>query len=409
MLLVDIFLDKYIKKSDYQNHEAKFEFAHNLLKNRNGPGSDMLGWINCFENFDCQNIFDFAETIYNKAELIVIIGIGGSYMGTKMALDFLKPVGGPEVCFAGNILDSEYVCDILKKCEDKNTYLIVVSKSGKTLETSVCTEIFVDIIKKKYGAESKNRIIIITDKYKGDLRKQADEFDYKSFEIPSNIGGRFSFFTAASLVPLSLTGVNIKKIIDGALDFKNSRQKNEMSFKYSVIRNILYEKGKKIEILAGFNLRILGFFEWWKQLFGESEGKEGKGIFPASAIFSTDLHSLGQYIQEGSKILFETFIFNENSISDFKLPNGCYGNIRLKNKSMQYLNSKIFEATVLAHSKADIPCFVIKIKEFSEFELGNLILFFEQSCALSAYMLGVNPFNQDGVEKYKNEITNLIN
>ena len=397
MRLIDNYVKNFVQK-DYEIFEPKVLKADELLKSKSCVGSEMLGWQDL--SADLEYIKNITEDINSKSDCVLIIGIGGSYLGAKMAIDFLSPAYKNKIYFIGFNLDSEYLNNILKKIKDKKIHVLVISKSGNTIEIKATLDIVINFIKKKYNQDLHKYFTAITGK-KGFLRNFAENNNWQILDIPENVGGRFSVLTNVGLLPIALAGADIKKIILGAKEMqKNLENLSSYCHKYAVIRNVLYKNGLKIELFASFNTRMLSFMEWLKQLFGESEGKEGKGLFPASVLFSTDLHSLGQFIQEGSKILFETIFFVKNLKCNLKLSED------FKNyKSINEINSKIFKSTVLAHYKGEVPCNIIEIEEFSEFELGRLIYFFEFSCALSSLMLGVNPFNQPGVEVYKKIMT----
>ncbi|MBO6127025.1 MAG: glucose-6-phosphate isomerase [Clostridia bacterium] len=403
------FIDDYVKKfiqKDYKNFESEIFKIDKLLKNKTCIGNNMLGWQDLDTNLDY--IKNIAENINSNSDFILIIGIGGSYLGAKMAIDFLNPVNKNKIYFIGHNLDSEYLNNILNKIQDKKIHVIVISKSGNTIEIKAVLDIIINFIKKKYNKNINKYFTAVTGK-QGFLRNFAQINNWQILDIPENIGGRFSVLTNVGLLPIAISGADIKKIILGAQEIKknieNSNNNNyNYCYNYAIIRNILYKKNLKIELFSSFSTRMLSFMEWLKQLFGESEGKDNKGIFPASVFFSTDLHSLGQFIQEGSKILFETMFFVKNLKYNLKLSDKFenYDNY----KSFNEINKKIFESILIAHNNGQVPCNIIEIDEFSELELGRLIYFFEFSCALSALMLGVNPFNQPGVELYKKIILN---
>ena len=423
------YLSPFIDSVEYELIQPQIDISHNLLHFNSGKPkfNELTGWLNLpteYKKSELDKIKSIADKINKNTDIFIVIGIGGSYLGAKAAIDFLNSPNynflkksTPNVFFVGNNINSDSIFEILEICKEKDVSVNVISKSGKTLETSIAFRIFKNFLEKKYGkAESKKRIYCTTDKNNGLLRKIADYEGYETLDIPKNIGGRYSVLTAVGLLPIAVCGGNIYKIIEGAaraqIDFLDKDLNNNDCYKYAAIRNILNRKGKLIEILIGYHTRLSGLTEWWKQLFAESEGKNNKGIFPASNIFSTDLHSMGQFIQEGSKILFETTINlnkSKNSIKiDFDKENLDDLNY-LINMSMDYINQKAFEGTIFAHTEGNIPNIVINMDEISEYNLGYIIYFFEKACAISGYILGVDPFNQPGVEVYKKNMMNLLN
>lgn len=407
------FIDKYVKKfiqkdKNYNLFESEIFKISKLLINKTCTGNNMLGWQDLNININLNQIKNIAENINSKSDCVLIIGIGGSYLGAKMAINFLNPVNKNKIYFIGHNLDSEYLNNILEKIKDKKIHVLVISKSGNTIEIKATLNIIINFINKKYNKNINiNKYFTAITGKNGFLRNFAESNNWQILDIPENIGGRFSVLTNVGLLPIAISGADIEKIILGAKEIKknleNLNNNYNYYYKYAIIRNILYKNNFKIELFSSFNTRMIFFIEWLKQLFGESEGKENKGIFPASAFFSTDLHSLGQFIQEGSKILFETVFFVKNLKLDLKLSKN-YNNYNYK--SFNEINKKIFESTILAHYNGQVPCNIIEIEDFSEFELGKLIYFFEFSCALSALALGVNPFNQPGVEIYKKIMLN---
>ncbi len=403
------FIDNYVQKfvqEDYKNFESEIFRIDKLLKNKTCVGNNMLGWQDLNVNF--KKIKNVAENINSNSDCILIIGIGGSYLGAKMAIDFLNPVNKNKIYFIGHNLDSEHLNNILNKIQDRKIHAIIISKSGNTIEIKATLDIIFNFIRKKNKQNLHKCFTVVTGK-NGFLRNFAEINNWQILDIPDNIGGRFSVLTNVGLLPIAISGADIEKIISGAKEIKKNIENSSNSnynycYKYAIIRNALYKKKFMIELFSSFSSRMISFIEWLKQLFGESEGKDNKGLFPTSVFFSTDLHSLGQFIQEGSKILFETIFFVKNLKLDLKLSDKFenYDNY----KSFNEINRKIFESVVLAHHDGKVPCNIMEIEEFSELELGRLIYFFEFSCALSALMLGVNPFNQPGVEVYKKIMLN---
>ena len=372
--------------------------SSNLIEDRKCLGNEMLGW----QDLDADLLYlkKITENIWSSAECILVIGIGGSYLGAKMAIDFLSPINKNNIYFLGFNLDSEYISDILEKCESKSIHVVVVSKSGNTIEIKSTLDIIFNFMIKKYNGNIKDRFTSITGE-SGYLREFSEENGFKILNIPTNVGGRFSVLTNVGLLPISLAGGNVDKIITGAIAMKNEILSSfESCHRYALIRNALYQMGFKIEIFCSFSMRLLSAMEWLKQLFGESEGKNSKGIFPASALFSTDLHSLGQFIQEGSKILFESIIFCEDKKNELIISENVKDEILCGN-SLDLINEKIYDSVIKAHNAGGVPCNIFTIEKFSEEELGKFIYFFEYACAISAATLVVNPFNHPGVEIYK--------
>lgn len=405
------------------SYSQKIKDAHDLLHSKDYCYTDKRGWLDFpaqITDHDIKNIQNFSEIISKKCDILIIIGIGGSYLGIRAALEFLKSChynyfNKPEVFFVGNNMSEGYINNILRICESKDICINIISKSGSTIECMMAFRIFRKFMEEKYGkSESRERIFCTTSTNNNNLHEICLSENYKVFDIPENIGGRYSILTNVGLVPLSILGIDIKKILQGAIkarqDFMNL---DNICYKYAIIRNILCNKNKKIEIIAGFEPRLKYLFEWWKQLFGESEGKNKKGIFPSSLIYSTDLHSMGQFVQDGTPISFETMLSFKKINQNFniKLP---YDNKNLDNlnylagKNIEYVNSQAFQATVYAHSHANTPVINIEIDEIDECNLGYLIYFFEKACAISAHLLKVDPFNQPGVESYKTKMFELL-
>ncbi len=394
--------------------------AHALLHDGTGAGSDFTGWLHLPTQYDkdeFERIEKAAETIRNTSDVLVVIGIGGSYLGTKAAIDMLaKPLGKTEILFVGNSISSNYLSKVLTYVQDKDFSINVISKSGTTTEPAIAFRFFKELLEEKYGKEeAKKRVYATTDKNRGALKNLAQKEGYETFVIPDDIGGRYSVLTAVGLLPIAVCGADVKKIMEGAkaaqADFLETNISKNECYKYAACRNALYRKGKMIEMMVNYEPELIYFSEWWKQLYGESEGKDQKGIFPASASFSTDLHSMGQYIQEGHRILFETVLNIETPKTDLiikedelNLDNLNY----LAGKSVDYVNHQAFLATVLAHNDGGVPNIIINIPELSEFYFGYLVYFFEKACAISGYMLGVNPFDQPGVEAYKKNMFALL-
>jgi glucose-6-phosphate isomerase len=400
--------------------------AHELLHSKTGLGNDFLGWMNLPETIDpviLKSISESAEKIISDSEVLIVVGIGGSYLGARAVIEFLKTPfynnmakKTPDIYFAGNNMSPSYIHTLLSICKDKNVSVNVVSKSGTTVEPGLAFRILRKFMEEKYGIEgARSRIYVTTDSHKGNLKTLADSNGYKTFPIPDDVGGRFSVLTSVGLLPIAVAGIDIHKILDGAkaamVDFNDPDLSNNACYKYAALRNCLSRKGKLIEILACYDPSFAIFAEWFKQLFGESEGKDGKGIFPSSVIFSTDLHSMGQYIQDGNRILFETVLDIETPPEDIFIDvneDNFDGLNFLANRNMSNVNRSAFEGTIMAHTDGGVPNIILQIPSVDEFNVGYLIYFFEKSCALSGYLLGVNPFNQPGVEHYKRHMINLL-
>ena len=400
--------------------------AHESLHNHTGLGNDFLGWVELPTNYDREEfsrIQKAAEKIQKQADILVVIGIGGSYLGARAAIELLRsPLYNnlkkdtPDIYFAGNSVSPSYLQELLSICEGKDIAVNVISKSGTTTEPALAFRVFKALLEKKYGAEgAKERIYCTTDKAKGTLKKLADREGYATFVVPDDVGGRYSVLTAVGLLPIAAAGCDIQKLMDGAKAAQEAYncsdlEKNEC-YQYAATRFALYQKGKSVEIMASFDPCFAMMAEWYKQLFGESEGKDNKGIYPSSVIFSTDLHSLGQFIQDGSRIMFETFMDIQKPKQDFFIeedPENLDGLNFLSNQEMSKVNRKVMEATILAHTEGGVPAIVLEVPEINEYELGYMIYFFEKACAISGYLLGVNPFDQPGVESYKKNMFALL-
>ena len=420
------YLYPFIKDEEYNEILPQTKVAHKMLHLKNGPGSDYLGWMDLPNNYDkeeIKKINEAAQKIQDNSDIFIVIGIGGSYLGARAAIEFLKSHNynflrkdTPKIFFIGNNISSTSIYELLEICTEKEVSINVISKSGSTIETSIAFKIFREFLENKYGKEkAKERIFVTTDEKSGTLRKMTHEKGYTSFVIPRDIGGRYSVLTPVGLLPIAVCGANVEEILNGALtaseDFRKNSIENNICNKYAAIRNILYRKGKQIEILVGYEPRLYGITEWFKQLFAESEGKNSKGIFPTASIFSTDLHSIGQFIQDGNKIIFETVIQIENNSPDITINKSKNDEDKLnflEGKTISYINKKAFEGTVLAHTDGSIPNIILRLENISEYTLGYMIYFFEKSCAVSGYMLGINPFNQPGVEAYKKNMFALL-
>ncbi|CAG7647804.1 Glucose-6-phosphate isomerase [Paenibacillus solanacearum] len=419
----------FVAKHEVNYLEAAVQKAHEQLHEKTGAGSDYLGWIDLPVNYDKEEfarIQQAARQIQSDSDALVVIGIGGSYLGARAAIEMLShsfynllPKGKrktPEVYFVGQNISSTYVTHLLQLLEGKDISVNVISKSGTTTEPAIAFRIFRDLLEKKYGKEAaRKRIYATTDQAKGALKKLATEEGYESFVIPDDVGGRYSVLTAVGLLPIATAGVDIEAMMRGAADAREayaspSLQENE-AYQYAAVRNALYRKGKTTEILVNYEPSLHYVSEWWKQLFGESEGKDNKGIYPSSVDFSTDLHSMGQFIQEGSRNLFETIIQVEQVEHHIEIghdPQDLDGLNFLTGKTMDFVNKKAFQGTMLAHSDGGVPNLIVTLPDTSAYTFGYMVYFFEKACGISGYLLGVNPFDQPGVEAYKKNMFALL-
>ncbi len=412
----------FISEKDLPKIEEEIIEAHKSIHNKTGKGNEYLGWVDLPENYDKDQFLRIkkaASKIRNDSEILLVIGIGGSYLGSKAAIDMLnkhfdrnKKV---EIIFVGHHISSSYMMDLIDYIEGRDFSINVISKSGTTTEPAIAFRAFKKILIGKYGKIAANsRIYATTDKAKGALRVLADKEGYETFVVPDDVGGRFSVLTAVGLLPIAASGVDIDIMMKGALDAKkeyNEASLENEAYKYVAVRNLLYRSGKKIEMLINYEPSLSFVGEWWKQLFGESEGKNHLGIFPASASFSTDLHSLGQYIQDGERHIFETVVNvvkprREMTVLEDEL--NLDGLNYLAGKKIDYVNKQAFLGTLLAHNDGGVPNIIISIPEISPYSFGYLVYFFEIACGVSGYVLGVNPFNQPGVEDYKKNMFALL-
>ena len=426
LTLKDKYLKKFIAEHEYDCIAPMVTLADKMLREKTGAGNKFLGWMDLPENYDKEE-FDrikvAAKRIQNDCDAFIVIGIGGSYLGTKAIIEFLSAINyneaksnTPSIYYAGCNISAAYLNELISICEHKNVCINVISKSGTTTEPAVAFRILRAFLEKKYGVEeAKKRIYVTTDKEKGTLKKFADQQGYETFVIPDDIGGRFSVLTAVGLLPVAVAGVDIGSLMEGAnaarIAYSSPDLRENDAYKYAAMRNILYRKGKHLEILVGYEPFTTTLQEWWKQLYGESEGKDGKGIFPSSLIFSTDLHSLGQYIQQGEKMLFETVLSVRDTKSNLIIPYdeaNIDGLNFLAGKDINELSATARRATQLAHIDGDVPNIHIELAERNAYCLGYLIYFFELACAMSGYLLGVNPFDQPGVEEYKNNMFAML-
>lgn len=417
----DEFIKPFIAETQLSKYEKKVREAHQMLHNKTGDGFNALGWLELSATTNQQEISrikEAAQAIKEKSDVFVVIGVGGSYLGAKAAIELLSHSfynqlaaserKQPQIIFIGNDFSSRYMHDVLELIDGKDFSINVISKSGTTLETAIGFHFLRHYAEEKYGKEiASKRIYVTTDAQHGQLKKMATENGYTTFHIPQDIGGRYSVLTTVGLLPMAVSGIDIDAVLQGAELAERELCTDDIglnaSYYYAALRNMLYASGKKIELLVGFEPHFKYFQEWWKQLFGESEGKQGKGLFPAAVIYSTDLHSIGQYIQDGERHLFQTVLFNENpnvdleinvaSTTDFLHP--------FSGKTLHELNRAAFEGAMLAHKDGGVPNIVLKLPRIDAFTFGYLVYFFKKACALSGYLLGVNPFDQPGVEAYK--------
>ncbi|RAI80369.1 glucose-6-phosphate isomerase [Macrococcoides goetzii] len=401
--------------------------VHSTIHDGTGAGSDFLGWVNLPKDYDKEEfarIQAAAKKIQSDSEVLVVIGIGGSYLGARAAIEMLNKSfdhlkteqGKPQIIFAGHQLSSSYLSDLIEYVKDKEFSVNVISKSGTTTEPAVAFRVFKKLLEEKYGKEdAKSRIYATTDKAKGALKSLATTEGYETFVVPDDVGGRFSVLTAVGLLPIAASGHDIEEMMQGAdqarIDLSSDNLEENIAYQYAVIRNVLYNKGYTIEMLINYEPSLQYFNEWWKQLFGESEGKDFKGIYPSSANFSTDLHSLGQYVQEGRRDIFETVVKVQNPRADITIEaddNDLDGLNFLAGKTLDFVNTKAFQGTILAHSDGGVPNLVVEVPQLDAFTFGYMVYFFELSVAMSGYLLGVNPFNQPGVEAYKQNMFALL-
>lgn len=420
---------KFISNEELKMIESIAENAKSTLVNRNGAGNDFLGWIDLPVNYDKEEfarIQKAAAKIQNDSEVLLVIGIGGSYLGARASIEFLRHSfynnvskeirKTPEIYFVGNNISSTYIAHLLDVVGDRDFSINMISKSGTTTEPAIAFRVFKKKLIEKYGKEEANkRIYATTDKARGALKNLATEEGYESFVVPDDVGGRFSVLTAVGLLPIAVSGADITKLMEGAASMRerclSEKFENNDSVKYAAIRNILLRKGKNIEILANYEPSIHYIAEWWKQLYGESEGKDQKGIFPAAVDLTTDLHSMGQFIQDGQRTMFETIIELEKSTYEIMMEEeevDLDGLNYLAGKTVDFINKSAMKGTLLAHTDGNVPNLIVKLPEQTEFYLGQLFYFFEFACGVSGYMLGVNPFDQPGVESYKENMFALL-
>lgn len=419
----------FMEQNEIDNMAVFVEQAHNMLHNKTGVGNDFLGWVELPEKYDKDEfarIKKAADKIRSDSDVLIVIGIGGSYLGARAAIEMLQHSfynaldadkrKSPAIFFAGNNISSTYMADLLETIEGKDISVNVISKSGTTTEPAIAFRIFKELLENKYGkAEAAKRIYATTDKARGALKSLADSEGYETFVVPDNVGGRYSVLTAVGLLPIAAAGIDIDKMMQGAKDaqdeYANSNLEENQCYQYAVVRNALSRKGKAIELMVNYEPALHYFGEWWKQLYGESEGKDNKGIFPAAADFSSDLHSMGQYIQQGQRILIETALLVETPRKNIEIKateDNLDGLNFLAGKTIDFVNSKAAQGTALAHMDGQVPNLSVTIPTLDAYNFGKLVYFFEKACGMSGYLLGVNPFDQPGVEAYKKNMFALL-
>ena len=423
------FAKKFFNENELKQIKPYVELANEVLTSKTGAGNDFLGWVDLPETYDKDEfarIKKAAEKIKNDSEVLVVIGIGGSYLGAKAAIEFLSHSfynnlskdkrKTPEIYFAGTNMSGVYLQHLIEVVGDRDFSVNVISKSGTTTEPAIAFRVFKKILEEKYGKEeAAKRIYATTDKAKGALKTLATAEGYETFVVPDNVGGRFSVLTAVGLLPIAAAGINIDDLMAGAKDamndFTNKNMDENQALQYAAVRNILHRKGKDLELMVNYEPRVHYLAEWWKQLFGESEGKDGKGLYPTSADFSADLHSLGQYIQEGKRLFFETVVSIGKPEVEFVIESdkdNLDGLNFIAGKTLDYVNKKATDGVILAHIDGNVPNLGVNIPEATPYHLGYTFYFFEKACGVSGYLLGVNPFDQPGVEAYKKNMFALL-
>ena len=423
------FAKNFFNENELKQIKPYVELANEVLTSKSGAGSDFLGWVDLPENYDKDEfarIKKAAEKIKNDSEVLIVIGIGGSYLGAKAAIEFLSHSfynnlpkdkrKTPEIYFAGTNMSGVYLQHLIEVVGDRDFSVNVISKSGTTTEPAIAFRVFKKMLEEKYGKEeATKRIYATTDKEKGALKTLAAAEGYETFVVPDNVGGRFSVLTAVGLLPIAAAGINIDDLMAGAKDamndFANKNMDENQALQYAAVRNILHRKGKDLELMVNYEPRVHYLAEWWKQLFGESEGKDGKGLYPTSADFSADLHSLGQYIQEGQRLFFETVVSIGKPEVEFVIESdkdNLDGLNFIAGKTLDYVNKKAADGVILAHIDGNVPNLGVNIPEATPYHLGYTFYFFEKACGVSGYLLGVNPFDQPGVEAYKKNMFALL-
>ncbi len=424
--LNDKYLKDFITAADYEAIAPTIAKAHETLAGKSGAGNAFLGWTELPDGYDREEVARLvkaAERIQKSCDVFIAIGIGGSYLGARAAIEFCKSArynalkkDTPDIYFSGNDISASNLAELLAICEGRDICINVISKSGTTTEPAIAFRVFRELLEKKYGKDgASERIFVTTDKAKGKLKELSDTNGYETFVVPDDVGGRFSVLTPVGLLPIAVAGIDVYDMLNGAHAAKKAYASCDIAqndcYKYVAARNILLSKGKSVEIFATYESSLAMTAEWWKQLYGESEGKENKGIFPSSVTFTTDLHSLGQFIQEGSRIMFETVIDLVNSSDAMVIPydeSNADGLNFLSGKDLHYVNRTAFMATAMAHVDGGVPNIVLELEKRGAFEFGYLVYFFELACAISGYTLGVNPFDQPGVEAYKKNMCALL-
>ena len=423
--LNDKYTKSFLAENDLVGLKAQVTAAHNMLHNATGLGNDFLGLLSLpfsYDKEEFERIKKAAAKIRKDSQVLIVIGIGGSYLGARAAIEFLHSnnynelTSGTKIYFTGNSISGSALSELIKLCEGKDVSVNVISKSGTTTEPAIAFRVFKEYLENRYGKdEAAKRIYCTTDKSRGTLKKLADSLGYETFVVPDDVGGRYSVLTAVGLLPIAVSGADIDALMSGAQKAAKEYEIDDLDkndcYKYAALRNAFYRRGYNIELLAAYEPRFTMMNEWYKQLYGESEGKNHKGLFPASVVFSTDLHSMGQYIQDGRRMLFETVINLKNCGDDITIKenedNGDGLNF-LAGKTMSYVNEKAFLGTILAHTDGGVPNIIITLDNTDEEHLGRLVYFFEKACGISGYMLGVNPFDQPGVESYKKNMFALL-
>ncbi|HIX81248.1 MAG TPA: glucose-6-phosphate isomerase [Candidatus Erysipelatoclostridium merdavium] len=421
--MITLDLSKAKLSEDLSSYQEKVNEIHDMIHNKTGAGNDFLGWVELPENYDKAEVAlikEKAAALQDKTDVLLVCGIGGSYLGARAAIEAINglyPKNKVEIIYVGNTFSSNYIKQVADYLEDKDFAINVISKSGTTTETSIAFRIFKEMCEKKYGKDgARERIVATTDKAKGALKTLATEEGYTTFVIPDDVGGRYSVLTPVGLFPIAMAGIDVDEMMKGAKDAMDKYSVSDLekndAYRYGVARQILHKAGYPAEMFVTYELQLSMVAEWWKQLYGESEGKEGKGILPTSATFSTDLHSLGQFIQEGSKVLYETIFQIKEPNSDMVIPSdpdNLDGLNYLAGKTVDYVNKKACEGTIDAHvNTGNVPNILITMDKMDAYGFGYMVYFFEMSCAMSVYLLGVNPFNQPGVEVYKANMFKLL-
>ena len=415
---------EFFGEHELEQQKDNVKAIHQKIHNGSGAGSDFLGWLDLPVDYDKEEfkrIIEAAKRVKDHSDVFVVIGIGGSYLGARAAIEMLtssfrNSTEYPEIVFVGNHLSSSYTHELIQYLDGKDFSVNVISKSGTTTEPAVSFRLFKQLLEDKYGKdEAKERIFATTDKEKGALKQLATNEGYETFVVPDDVGGRYSVLTAVGLLPIAVAGIDVEAMMQGAAkareELSSDELENNIAYQYATIRNILYTKGYTTEMLINYEPSLSYFNEWWKQLYGESEGKDYKGIYPSSANYTTDLHSLGQYVQEGRRFLFETVLKVDTPKHDIKIeeaPDDLDGLNYLAGKTMDEVNTKAFEGTLLAHTDGGVPNLVVRVPRLDAETFGYLVYFFELACAMSGYQLGVNPFNQPGVEAYKQNMFALL-